>query len=113
MSELPTIHPLQEKPPRWAVGDANSPDRECGCNDCRHWHPLFAHVLAQLDDEGKRLFSEYVEYVDYRFEDASLDCAKLEGSWPGWECLKGFSPWTHKVVEMTEEEKAQAQRDYE
>ncbi len=107
MSELlPTIYPLRGDggPPRDIQGN-------CLCNHCRHWSPLLTHVNAQLNDEGRKLLDEYVSYTMETMESNDVDLARLNGEWPGWECLKGFSPWTHKVVEMTEEEKAQVQRD--
>lgn len=58
------------------------------------------------------LLSQYVNHVMEEAEDAECDQARLNGSWPDWECLKGFHPSTHRVVEMTEEEKAQWQLDH-
>lgn len=89
---LPTIHPLQNDPPRWAVGDENDPNRKCGCNWCRHWSPLLQHIEAQLNEEGKKLLNEYVTFVEQEIEDGHVAQAKLNGDWPGWEILKGFHP---------------------
>lgn len=105
MSELPTIYPLSEEP----LG--RGPNGECLCNWCRHWSPLLKHIESQLDDAGKALLNEYVSHIEQEVEDGDVDRARLNGEWPGWESLKGFSPWTHKVVEMTETEKEMAQKE--
>lgn len=102
---LPTIHPLSDEP----LG--RGPNGECLCNSCRHWSPLLKCVESQLDDEGKKLLSEYVNHMENDAFDADYDRARLNGEWPGWECLKGFSPWTHKVIEMAEAEKQAAQKE--
>lgn len=82
MSDLPTIHPLSETIlPR-------GPDGECMCNSCRHWSPLLSHVKAQLDERGRALLDEYMNYIEQSDEDGNVAQAKLEGNWPGWEWMK-------------------------
>lgn len=105
MNPLPTIHPLRAD----GEGPARGPNGECLCNHCRHWSPLLTHIRYQLDEEGMALLSEYVSYSMQTMEDNDVELARFNGDWPGWESLKGFSPWTHKVVEMTEAERAAVQ----
>ena len=82
----PTIHPLSETP----LG--RGPNGECFCNWCRHWNPLLDNIRLQLDDHGKELLAEYVNYTMFAMEDGDVNAAKLNGEWPGWEALKGFKP---------------------
>ena len=95
-----TIHPLSETP----LG--RDPNGRCLCNWCRHWSPLLDNVLEQLDENGKKLLEEYIQFTDYEMETGSVDAAKLAGDWPGWEDLKGYNPETHRVILRTDKNPA-------
>lgn len=86
---LPTIHPLLgDKAPRWT----DEAETKCGCDQCQHWSPLIQHIGSELSAERHRLLNDLVEdWVNTR-EELSLANAKLDGSWPGWEAMKGFKP---------------------
>lgn len=86
---LPTIRPLLgDKAPRWT----DETETKCGCDQCQHWSPLIEHIASELSAERHRLLNDLVEdWVNTR-EELSLANAKLDGSWPGWEAMKGFKP---------------------
>lgn len=85
----PTIRPLLgDAAPRWT----DETKTECGCDSCQHWSPISAHIRAQLDENGRKLFDEMSEHYGHIEMDLDVANAKLDGSWPGWEALKGFKP---------------------
>ena len=85
---LPTIHPLRSPDDTQDRG----PLDECLCDRCGHWSPLVAHIYAQLDERGKALLDELNNHYGNIEMDLDVANAKLDGSWPGWEALKGFTP---------------------
>lgn len=85
---LPIIHPPRSSDEPSGRG----PEGECLCNDCRHWGPLITHIRAQLDERGQELLNELVDYYGNVEMDLDVANAKLDGSWPGWEAMKGFKP---------------------
>lgn len=85
---LPTIHPLRSS----GEPSGRGPNGECLCNDCRHWGPLLAHLRAQLDERGRELLNELEDHYGNIEMDLNVAEAKLDGSWPGWEAMKGFKP---------------------
>ena len=64
----------------------------CECDYCQHWSPLIDHVMSELSPERARLFNELVDEWMNTSSDLDLARAKLDGSWPGWEAMKGFKP---------------------
>lgn len=84
--KLPIIRPLNPDAPRWIVDEDGK--QACGCNFCQHWLPIMERVESQLDEETKKLFNEYVSYIEQKAEDGDAANAKLEGNWPGWEAMK-------------------------
>ena len=87
--ELPPIRPLMgDKAPRWT----DETQTECGCDFCQHWHPIIQHIRAKLDGEELKLFDEFAEDWDNKWEDLCYAEARLYGTWPGWEAIKNFKP---------------------
>jgi len=100
MSTYPIIRPIKGDFP---ARDVNG---NCMCEFCRHWFPLIETLEVKLSDdpEGLKLFKELTSRWMNDGEELCLANAQLNGSWPGWEDLNGYSPRTHKVMKRTEEE---------
>lgn len=81
-----TIYPLsKEVNPR-------DPGEKCMCNHCRHWSPLIRTLETKLDDEGKNLLDEFVNYAMNDMDDGNYWRCLAKGNWPGWEILKEYHP---------------------
>ena len=89
-TEKPFLRPIL--PLRGVKAPLEATRTGCECDYCCHWSPLIDHVMSELSPERRRLFNELVDDWMNTSSDLDLARAKLDGSWPGWETLKGFKP---------------------
>ena len=65
-----------------------SSQRQCGCDLCIIWSPLWSRIIPKLDESDRQLFEQHLMNVANDSDSLGSAEAKLAGEWPGWEWMK-------------------------